>query len=138
MPTIEVDERRGPGLAAALTGLRGGEIAVVDSLGTWFGGLLLGLEDRADREPLAIAEQLSAEGKKLRAALESMEADAVVIAEEAGWGVVPPTPLGRIFRDELGRMTAALAGVAARTFLVVAGYAVDLRAVGLPVSDPGT
>ena len=33
-------------------------------------------------------------------------------AEEAGWGLVPVTPLGRIFRDELGRATSALARAA--------------------------
>jgi adenosylcobinamide kinase / adenosylcobinamide-phosphate guanylyltransferase len=59
----------------------------------------------------------------------------VIVAEEVGWGVVPPSPLGRIFRDELGRTTAALARSAEQAYLVVAGSAVDLHAVGRPTTD---
>lgn len=140
--TLEVDERTGPGLAAVLGELAASEIAVVDSLGTWLGGLLLGAEERAAAEPLAVAERVARDATFLREAVRSMKADAVIVAEEAGWGVVPPSPVGRIFRDELGRTTAALARSAARAYLVVAGYAVDLRAVGVPVapaaSDPRT
>jgi adenosylcobinamide kinase / adenosylcobinamide-phosphate guanylyltransferase len=135
MRTVEVDERSGPGLEAVLTGLDAGEIALVESLGTWFGALLLGEEERAGAEPAAVAARLAARGTNLRAALAKMKADAVMVAEETGWGVVPLSPLGRIFRDELGRTTAALALGADRAYLIVAGYAVDLRAVGRPVTD---
>jgi adenosylcobinamide kinase/adenosylcobinamide-phosphate guanylyltransferase len=135
--TVEVDERRGPGLAAALAALGPHEIAVVDSLGTWLGGLLLGEEERAEREPLAVAEMLAGWAEKFHATVAAMEADAVIVAEEAGWGLVPPSPLGRIFRDELGRTTAALARTATRVYLVVAGYAVDLRTVGEPIGGGG-
>lgn len=135
MRTVEVDERSGPALEAVLVGLGAGEIALVDSLGTWFGALLLGEEERAGADPAAVAFRLGERGTNLRAALAKMKADAVIVAEEAGWGVVPPSPLGRIFRDELGRTTAALARGADRAFLIVAGYAVDLRAVGRPVTE---
>ena len=135
MRTLEVDERSGPGLEAVLAGLAADEIALVDSLGTWFGALLLGEEDRAAVDPVAVAARLEERGRNLRATLAAMEADAVVVAEEAGWGVVPPSPLGRIFRDELGRTTAALARGAERAYVVVAGYAVDLRAVGESVTE---
>jgi adenosylcobinamide kinase/adenosylcobinamide-phosphate guanylyltransferase len=133
--TVEVDERSGPGLTAALGALGAGEIAVVDSLGTWFGALLLGEEERAGTDPLAVAERLHARSILLQDALENMEAGAVVVAEETGWGLVPVSPLGRVFRDELGRTTAALARRAARAYLVVAGYALDLKALGRPVSE---
>ena len=133
--TVEVDERTGPSLAAVLGDLSASEIAIVDSLGTWLGGFLLGEEHRAAAEPLAVAAGLAERTTKLRAVLAGLKADAVVVAEEAGWGVVPPTPLGRIFRDELGRTTAALARSAERAYLVVAGYAVDLRRIGEPVTE---
>jgi adenosylcobinamide kinase/adenosylcobinamide-phosphate guanylyltransferase len=135
MRTVEVDERSGPGLEAVLAGCGAGEIALVDSLGTWLAALLLGEEDRAGDDPVALAGRLGERATKLRATLAAMKADAVVVAEETGWGVVPPSPLGRIFRDELGRTTAALARSAERAYLVVAGYAVDLHAVGQPVSE---
>jgi adenosylcobinamide kinase/adenosylcobinamide-phosphate guanylyltransferase len=79
---------------------------------------------------------LDARGVELRAALAASAAEVIVVAEETGWGVVPPTPLGRAFRDALGRLTAALARDADRAYLVVAGFAVDLRAVGQRVTGP--
>jgi adenosyl cobinamide kinase/adenosyl cobinamide phosphate guanylyltransferase len=39
-----------------------------------------------------------------------------------------------VFRDGLGRLTQRLASRADRVELVVAGYAVDLRRIGTPVS----
>jgi adenosylcobinamide kinase/adenosylcobinamide-phosphate guanylyltransferase len=133
--TLEVDEGRGPGLVAVLGALSPGEVAVVDSLGTWFGALLLGEEERAAAEPLAVARRLHAQAILLQEAFATMQADAVIVAEETGWGLVPVTPLGRIFRDELGRATAALARQAAAAYLVVAGYALDVKRLGRPVSE---
>jgi adenosylcobinamide kinase/adenosylcobinamide-phosphate guanylyltransferase len=39
---------------------------------------------------------------------------------------VPPTPLGRAFRDLLGRVNQALAQAAAEVYLLVAGLPVDV------------
>jgi adenosylcobinamide kinase/adenosylcobinamide-phosphate guanylyltransferase len=61
----------------------------------------------------------------------------VLVGEETGWGVVPPSVLGRAFRDALGRLVRRLAARADRVELIVAGYAVDLRALGTPVEDEG-
>jgi adenosylcobinamide kinase/adenosylcobinamide-phosphate guanylyltransferase len=122
--TVETDEGLGPSLAATIRGFAGDEIAIVDSLGTWLSGLLIA-------DPPADVDARAAD---LLAALSATAADVVVVAEETGWGVVPPTPLGRRFRDDLGRLTAELAGCADRAYLVVAGYAVDLRAAGRRVS----
>ncbi|MBV8750000.1 MAG: bifunctional adenosylcobinamide kinase/adenosylcobinamide-phosphate guanylyltransferase, partial [Candidatus Eremiobacteraeota bacterium] len=74
-----------------------------------------------------------ARGTALADALARTRADAIVVAEETGWGVVPATPLGRVFRDALGRLNQRIAAHADRVELVVAGYAVDLRAIGRPV-----
>lgn len=50
----------------------------------------------------------------------------VVITNEVGLGVHPETELGRTYRDELGRVNQAIAAVAARTLLMVAGRALCL------------
>jgi adenosyl cobinamide kinase/adenosyl cobinamide phosphate guanylyltransferase len=44
-------------------------------------------------------------------------------------GVHPSTPLGRQFRDALGSLNQAVASVADRTYLVVAGRVLPLTAV---------
>ncbi|QDY76405.1 bifunctional adenosylcobinamide kinase/adenosylcobinamide-phosphate guanylyltransferase [Streptomyces qinzhouensis] len=52
----------------------------------------------------------------------------VAVTNEVGSGVVPPTASGRRFRDELGRLNAAVAAECEHLLLVVAGQAVPLRA----------
>ena len=50
----------------------------------------------------------------------------VVVSNEVGMGVVPATPLGRSFRDLLGRVNTEFAARADRACLVVAGRALEL------------
>ena len=50
----------------------------------------------------------------------------VVVSNEIGMGVVPATPLGRSFRDLLGRVNTEFAARAERACLVVAGRALEL------------
>ncbi|WNI15198.1 bifunctional adenosylcobinamide kinase/adenosylcobinamide-phosphate guanylyltransferase [Actinacidiphila sp. ITFR-21] len=51
----------------------------------------------------------------------------VAVSAEVGSGVVPPTPAGRRFRDELGRLNAALAAESEHVLLLTAGLATPLR-----------
>ncbi len=51
----------------------------------------------------------------------------VAVSNEVGSGVVPATWSGRVFRDELGRLNAAVAGASERVDLVVAGTVQRLR-----------
>lgn len=135
MRTIETSERSGPTLIETLAAARYGEVLIIDSLGTWLAGHLLALEETALADPVAAARELERRVAGLLPALEALAADAVVVSEETGWGVVPPTRLGRLFRDQLGRTSAAVAGCAGPAYLVVAGYAVDLAQTGRRVSD---
>jgi adenosylcobinamide kinase/adenosylcobinamide-phosphate guanylyltransferase len=50
----------------------------------------------------------------------------VAVSDETGLGVVPGTPAGRLFRDELGRLNQALAAESEEAELVVAGRVVPL------------
>jgi adenosylcobinamide kinase/adenosylcobinamide-phosphate guanylyltransferase len=51
----------------------------------------------------------------------------VAVSNEVGSGVVPATWSGRLFRDELGRLNAAVARESERVDLVVAGTVQRLR-----------
>lgn len=66
----------------------------------------------------------------LAAAWRACRIPLVAVSNEVGSGVVPPTPAGRRFRDELGRLNAAIAEESDEVLLVVAGQALTLR--GLP------
>ena len=54
----------------------------------------------------------------------------IVVSNEVGLGVVPPSELGRRYRDALGRANQLVARRADRVYLLVAGLALDLKAAG--------
>ena len=51
----------------------------------------------------------------------------VLVSAEVGLGVVPSTRAGRVFRDELGALNAALAAVCDEVLLLVAGLPLRLK-----------
>jgi adenosylcobinamide kinase/adenosylcobinamide-phosphate guanylyltransferase len=71
------------------------------------------------------------------AGLATARANIVLVGEETGWGLVPPSAQGRIFRDHLGRITQRIGRYAGRAELVVAGFALDLNRYGVPVAGVG-
>ncbi|HEX3270162.1 MAG TPA: bifunctional adenosylcobinamide kinase/adenosylcobinamide-phosphate guanylyltransferase [Ktedonobacterales bacterium] len=50
----------------------------------------------------------------------------IVVSNEVGMGVVPPYPLGRAYRDILGRANTRLARAADATLLMIAGAPVEI------------
>jgi adenosylcobinamide kinase / adenosylcobinamide-phosphate guanylyltransferase len=127
---IETGNLDAPPLATVLRDAPAGACVIVDALGTWISTQLLRWGAWCEEQPVSARERLEAQAHELAAALAASRADAIVVAEETGWGLVPTTPLGRLFRDALGRAVQIVAADAARVELVVAGYAVDLRRLG--------
>jgi adenosyl cobinamide kinase/adenosyl cobinamide phosphate guanylyltransferase len=95
-----------PQVLAALAGT-----ALVDSIGTWIAGV----------------PELAADIGALCDACRSREGDTVLVAEEVGLAVHPPTELGRRFVDVVGECNRELATIADRVLLVVAGRVVELE-----------
>ena len=61
----------------------------------------------------------------------------IIVTNEVGWGLVPPYPLGRVYRDLLGWANQRLAAEANRVYLMVAGLAVDVKALGEATAGRG-
>ena len=110
------------GLSAAILAGKATDCLLVDSLGTWLANEL-GQDEAQWQETVA----------GVIASVQQTAATVIFVAEETGWGVVPAYPAGRQFRDRLGQLTRQLGAVADALYLVVAGYAVDLRQVGMAV-----
>ena len=53
----------------------------------------------------------------------------IIVAEEAGWGVVPATTSGMLFRDRLGSLTQKLEGGCQNSWLVLRGRAINLKSI---------
>jgi adenosylcobinamide kinase/adenosylcobinamide-phosphate guanylyltransferase len=73
-------------------------------------------------------EELAGRVAGLVAAFRAARRTVVAVSNEVGSGVVPATPAGRRFRDELGRLNAAVAAECEQVLLVVAGTVLPLRA----------
>jgi len=96
---------------------------LVDDLGLWLTRVLDGRwEDGADARA-AFATALD----ELLAAWAGTRVPVVLVAPEAGSGVVPMTSSGRLFVDLLGRASTALAATADEVVQVVAGLPRRLR-----------
>jgi adenosyl cobinamide kinase/adenosyl cobinamide phosphate guanylyltransferase len=100
---------------------------LVDSLGTWLSEVLWRAGALDDAAPgAAIVEALLADVATLAELAAARSAPVVVVAEEAGWGPVPPAPATRRWLDAMGDAAQALARAADRVVLVVAGRVVEL------------
>lgn len=110
-------------LLAAATGP-----VLVDCASLWLTGILDAngcWDDPRAGSPAMTAA--AAEYDRLLDAWRDTRARTVIVSSEVGWGVVPATLSGRLFRDELGRLNAALAAAADRVVLVVAGLPLQLK-----------
>jgi adenosyl cobinamide kinase/adenosyl cobinamide phosphate guanylyltransferase len=88
---------------------------LVDSLGAWVAG----------------APDMRVETAALVDALRARSGSTVLVTDEVGLSVHPPTDIGRRFADALGLLNSEVATVADRALLVVAGRVTHLG----PVDD---
>ena len=116
-------EEVGADLVAALLQQRTAQqVLLIDSLGTW------------------VAQHLELESSEwseltqgLLQALERLDHPVLMVCEEVGWGVVPATVIGGLFRDRMGSLQQQLSAISAQSWLVVAGRAIDVLKLGVPV-----
>ncbi len=109
-------------LAAAVASVDPDATVVIDCLGLW-------VTNRMLADPSPTAAELVEEAAGLAHELVARPGKALVVTNEVGSGVVPPTLLGRDFRDLLGLVNQAMVRAADDAYLVVAGRL-------LPLIDP--
>ncbi len=109
-------------LAGVLAGARGA--LLIDGIGTWLAAAMdeCGAWDGSAGSAARLATRIAG----LTGAWRQTGAHVVAVSDEAGLGVVPATPAGRLFRDELGRLNQVLAAESDEAELVVAGRVVPL------------
>ena len=105
---------------------------LIDCLATWLTWLIDDIDAWQDRE--SAGTHVQRETTRLIEALGSATGDVVLVSNEVGSSIVPATPSGRMFRDGLGRLNAAVSAVSDHVALVVAGRVLDLSAC--PVVAP--
>jgi adenosylcobinamide kinase / adenosylcobinamide-phosphate guanylyltransferase len=98
-------------------------VVVIDCLTLWVSDVLLSLGEDDDAEAI-VAERTRA---LLAARAARPDVPWVVVSNEVGLGVVPPTSLGRRYRDALGRANQLVAAAADDVTLMVAGLELPLK-----------
>jgi adenosylcobinamide kinase/adenosylcobinamide-phosphate guanylyltransferase len=107
-------------LAAALAPrLADARAVVIEDLGTLVSNLMV--------ERTADEAAVRAEIEALLGLARGSPADWIVVSSEVGLGLVPPTPLGRAFRDLLGTANQLVASAADDVVLMVAGLPLRLK-----------
>jgi adenosylcobinamide kinase / adenosylcobinamide-phosphate guanylyltransferase len=111
-------------LAGVLAGAQGA--LLIDGIGTWLAAAMdeCGAWDGSADSAARLAARIAG----LVGAWRQTRAYVVAVSDETGLGVVPVTPAGRRFRDELGRLNQVLAAESEEAELVVAGRIVPLAA----------
>jgi adenosylcobinamide kinase/adenosylcobinamide-phosphate guanylyltransferase len=111
-----------------------GSVVIVDCLTVWLSNVLQSeTEDAAD--------PTSGQVRRTRhRALDELESlctvpiergvRLLVVSNEVGSGLVPPYPLGRVYRDLLGEVNQFVARRADEVTMLVAGIPIDLKALG--------
>jgi adenosylcobinamide kinase / adenosylcobinamide-phosphate guanylyltransferase len=109
-------------LAPAIRGAIASECLLIDSLGTWVANLLAVNDDSWENIVRDLLESLL-----------QTSAEAILVAEETGWGVVPAYQSGRSFRDRLGNLVRQVGAIANPVYLVTGGHVLNLSQLGSPL-----
>ncbi|MFW6174738.1 MAG: bifunctional adenosylcobinamide kinase/adenosylcobinamide-phosphate guanylyltransferase [Chloroflexota bacterium] len=113
---------------------RGHDVILLDCLTLWVSNLLI----RHEEDPAAALDMIDGEAERLLERIQDSDSDWIVISNEVGLGVVPPTAIGGVYRDALGRVNQAFARQADTVYLMAAGLALDLKSLGArPWGDYG-
>ena len=117
--TVEAPERAGQAILAAVT-----DTVVLDCV-TVLTGMAIGRAG-AKSESRAL-EAMAAEIDGILDAREGRAGVLIVVTNEVGWSVHPPTAVGRWYQDGLGMANQRLAAAADRVVLMVSGLETRLK-----------
>jgi len=102
------------------------ELVLLDCLSFLVSNLLLHYQNQGETDSQA-EEKVLAHILNLVSIAEEIETKIIIVSNEVGMGVVPETPLGRLFRDIQGRANQIVAAHAHEVFLLVAGLPVKVK-----------
>lgn len=74
-----------------------------------------------------VMQKVKAEVDSLISVQERIGGEWLVVSNEVGLGLVPPYPLGRVYRDALGRANQMLARAAQQVVFMVAGISMVIK-----------
>ena len=118
--TLELPHAIGRNLSAPVA-----PVVIVDCITLLVSNILLSFPESIPAEE--VMHKIKVEIDELIAAQARCGGQWLVVSNEVGLGLVPPYPLGRIYRDALGFSNQALAREASRVILMVAGIPMVIK-----------
>lgn len=113
-------------VSALRPNLRRYDTFLLDCITMWVSNLLLRDENHSDAE-----QRIVVQARRLLDLVAASDATWILVSNEVGSGIVPASPLSRVYRDALGRVNQTIAARADRVRLMVAGLSVEMpRASG--------
>lgn len=103
---------------ALLEAVEVADVVVIDCLTVWVGNLMHHFEDDYPNFP-QIDEFLNV--------LMKIKGRVLIVSNELGMGLVPPTPMGRRYRDLAGSLNQKVASICSCATLVVSGIPIILK-----------
>jgi len=102
-------------------------VVILDCLTLLISNLLMPIcTPEGELEETAASPLVDEEIESLLSAVRQGPADFIIVSNEVGLGLVPPYPLGRVYRDLLGRANQRLAAQAALVIFMIAGIPMKL------------
>jgi len=105
---------------------------LLDSIGGWLTAQIFDRANRLESDFVAALAEIDAAAAEFANLLLHSPATVIAVGEQTGWGIVPHAQSARAFRDVLGRLDQRLARDAEQAYVVIAGYALDLKRLGIP------
>ena len=106
-------------ICKSIESIRGNEAILIDSLGGLVEHYLLNKDAKWENFQT-----------KLLNCLRDDNLCIVVVSEEVGWGVVPATPLGHLFRERHSTLVSLISRYSNKRWLALNGNAIDLDKFG--------
>ena len=120
--TIEAPRSIG---TAIRSGVRQADVILIDCLTLLANNIIVPLPESVTAHEAEAA--LNVEIEELLNAYAASRAEWIIVSNEVGLGLVPPYPLGRVYRDALGRANQRLAAVADDVLFMVAGLPLKVK-----------
>ena len=98
------------------------DTVLLDCMTLWVSNLLLRGQDTESAR-----KDILSEAQMLLDLHRNGDASWIVVSNEVGLGVVPPTKLGRVYADELGRVNQVVAAEADEVYFMAAGLPLALK-----------
>jgi adenosylcobinamide kinase/adenosylcobinamide-phosphate guanylyltransferase len=101
------------------------EVILIDCLTLLVSNLLLREKNKVGNPPWE--EKILLEIEKLTEISYQVPAQIIIVSNEVGMGLVPDNPLGRVYRDILGRANSIIANKADQVFMMISGIPLKIK-----------